>query len=135
MIQLFKAGTSHVINGITCEMITVDEFGFEVYLDKGYCFKPSECYREIEPSDDATKEAVIKIWKKEDADLLIDPPFNTPNLNLTYTKENKAKEIKEETLEDVVEDAMKETAEATEALAKVKAKIEEKPKVVKAVKK
>jgi hypothetical protein len=46
MIELFKAGTSHVVNGVTCEKKVVNEYGFEHYLDKGWCFDPKDCYPE-----------------------------------------------------------------------------------------
>jgi hypothetical protein len=54
MIQLFHAGTSEVHNGITCEMATVNEYGFEHLLDDGWHFTPEECY----PS---TKEETPKV--------------------------------------------------------------------------
>jgi len=46
MIELFRKGTSHIVNGITCEKQTVNEFGFEHYLKEGWFFTPEECYPE-----------------------------------------------------------------------------------------
>jgi len=76
MIQLFHAGTSHVINGVTCESMLVNEFGFEHYLDEGWFLTPQECYAEekekkLEADIAKTKrelkavEALEKIPKKK----------------------------------------------------------------------
>ena len=46
MIELFKAGTSHIVNGITCERQIVNEFGFEHLLDNGWHLDPKDCYPE-----------------------------------------------------------------------------------------
>ena len=54
MIQLFKAGSTHIVNGITCEMDTVNEYGYEHLLKKGWHFTPEACYPEkkVEKEDD-----------------------------------------------------------------------------------
>jgi hypothetical protein len=44
MIEVFKPGTSHIVNGITCERDTVNEFGFEHLLETGWFLTPEECY-------------------------------------------------------------------------------------------
>ena len=100
MIQLFKAGTSCVYNGITCEMQTVNEFGFEHYLEDGWHFTPEECY---------PKESKVPV---------LGPGTTTENM----------KKAKEETLEKVVDTALKETAEAEDALKKVKTRLSNKAK-------
>ena len=46
MIELFRKGTSHVVNGINCERQTVNEFGFEHYLEEEWYLTPEECYKE-----------------------------------------------------------------------------------------
>jgi hypothetical protein len=75
MIQLFHAGTSHVVDGVTCEMTTVNEFGFEHLLDNGWHFTPKECYpkeileevpkKPLEDKVEKTQEALEKVLKKE----------------------------------------------------------------------
>jgi hypothetical protein len=44
MIEVFRPGTSHLVNGITCERDTVNEFGFEHLLKTGWFLTPEECY-------------------------------------------------------------------------------------------
>ena len=44
MIEVFKPGSSHVVNGITCQRDTVNEFGFEHLLEEGWFLTPEECY-------------------------------------------------------------------------------------------
>jgi len=57
MIELFKAGTSHVVNGVTCQKQIVNEFGFEHYLDEGWFLTPEECYpEEPKPKEEKVKE-------------------------------------------------------------------------------
>ena len=46
MIQLFRAGSSCIVNGITCDMETVNEYGFEHLLEDGWYLTPEECYPE-----------------------------------------------------------------------------------------
>lgn len=49
MIQLFKAGTSHIYKGVTCEMQTISEFGFEGLLAENggeWYLTPEACYPE-----------------------------------------------------------------------------------------
>jgi len=65
MIELFRAGTSHVINGITCEKQTVNEFGFEHYLEEGWFFTPEECYPEEPKPKEPTLEKTIDKALKE----------------------------------------------------------------------
>lgn len=48
MIVLFKPGTSHVVNGITCERGIFNEYGFEGLLDGDWFLTPEECYQEDE---------------------------------------------------------------------------------------
>jgi hypothetical protein len=61
MIQLFRSGTSDVVNGIACERQTVNEFGFEHYLKEGWFFTPEECYPEVKEviKDNAVKSSVV----------------------------------------------------------------------------
>ena len=47
MIQLFRKGTSHIVNGVTCEMQTVNEFSFEHYLEEGWFLNSNDCYKEV----------------------------------------------------------------------------------------
>jgi hypothetical protein len=54
MIELFKAGTSHIVNGITCQKMIVNEFGFEHYLDDGWVFDPKDLYKEPEKPKEST---------------------------------------------------------------------------------
>jgi len=57
MIQLFKEGTSHVVNGITCESVIVNEFGFEPLLEKGYVLDPKELYKDRKEAQQVKKPA------------------------------------------------------------------------------
>ena len=79
MIQLFHKGSSHIVNGITCEMCTVNEYGFEHLFDAGWCLTPEECYLEekkevpketvaeaIEEAVEEVKEAVEAVEKVKD---------------------------------------------------------------------
>jgi len=47
MIEVFRKGTSHVVNGITCEKQIVNEFGFEHLLDNGWHLDPKDVYPEV----------------------------------------------------------------------------------------
>jgi hypothetical protein len=58
MIQLFHKGTSHVINDVTCEMQTVNEFGFEHYLEEEWYLTPEECYEEKKVKIESIEEKV-----------------------------------------------------------------------------
>lgn len=60
MIQLFHAGTSHRYKGITCEMVTVNEYGFEHLLDDGWHFTPEECYPKTKPKETLKDEVPLE---------------------------------------------------------------------------
>ena len=68
MIQLFHEGTSHVYDGITCEMMMVNEFGFEHHLDNGWVFDVKELYPETKPEveESSLEETVEKAIKEVD---------------------------------------------------------------------
>lgn len=48
MIVLFKEGTSHVYEGITCQIQIVNEFGFEPFLKQGWVLNPKDLYKDDE---------------------------------------------------------------------------------------
>lgn len=65
MIEVFRPGTSHIVNGITCERATVNEFGFEPLLENGWFLTPEECYPPPEPIKEEPIEKVIAKAVKE----------------------------------------------------------------------
>ena len=48
MIQLFKKGNSLTVNGIRCDMQTVNEYSYLHLLKQGWFYTPEECYQETE---------------------------------------------------------------------------------------
>lgn len=56
MIEVFRPGSSHIVNGITCQRDTVNEFGFEHLLEEGWFLTPEECYPKETP-EEPTKES------------------------------------------------------------------------------
>ena len=44
MIELFKPGTSHIVNGVTCIKQTVSHIKWQHYLDEGWFLTSEECY-------------------------------------------------------------------------------------------
>jgi hypothetical protein len=49
VIELFHEGTERIVDGITCNRILVNEFGFEHLLDEGWHLTPKECYPKETP--------------------------------------------------------------------------------------
>jgi hypothetical protein len=73
-VALYKAGSTHTIKGIECEMKLFNENSFTNMLGSGWFYSPSECYEEAtEPEDkldslddnevrSIAKECGIKNW-------------------------------------------------------------------------
>jgi len=73
-VILYKAGNTHIIDGIECEMKVFDEFLFASNLDIGWCLTPAECYK-TKPLNDSeirasAKEKGIKNWYNKKIDRL-----------------------------------------------------------------
>jgi len=47
-IILFKAGNSHKVNGIPCQIQVCNEFSYLHLLEQGWFYTPEECYAEEE---------------------------------------------------------------------------------------
>lgn len=45
-VILYKAGDSHVINGIKCHLEVFDEYSYLHNLENGWFYSPEECYAE-----------------------------------------------------------------------------------------
>ena len=87
MIELFKAGTSHVVNGITCDKMTVNEFGFEHLLETGWFLTPEECYPK--EKEETPKAADSKVTTKETLTLGGNPGVKKPGKTAMKTAAKK----------------------------------------------
>jgi rRNA processing protein Krr1/Pno1 len=58
MIQLFKVGTSHLIDGITCKMCTVNEYNFEHLLEDGWHLDPADVHKEVHVPKELEKPVI-----------------------------------------------------------------------------
>ena len=62
-VILYKAGDTHEIDGVKCEMKVFDEYLFKTNLDLGWCFSPADCYKEKDADIRAiAKKKGIRSW-------------------------------------------------------------------------
>lgn len=68
MIVLFKEGTSHVYNGITCQYLLVDEFSYEPFLKQGWKLNVKDLYKDEgeTPKEDKKEKDPKKPKEKEE---------------------------------------------------------------------
>jgi len=69
MIQLFRKGTSHVVDGITCEMILASPRSYKNYLGNGWYLTPKEANEAIEKVPEPIKKPVEKPVEKTKKDV------------------------------------------------------------------
>ena len=94
MIELYKAGTSHIVNGVTCQKQIVNEFGFEHLLEEGWFFTPEECYPKVADKVKDAKTSELAASKVTDSKLKVSKSaLNTSNLGKTTAKSS-ASEVK-----------------------------------------
>ena len=89
MIELFKEGTSRNYNGITCDSMIVNEFGFEPLLKQGWVLDPKELYKDEGETQKVEKPIEKEVTKTATSKVTTAGP-KVPNTSLRVSASSKA---------------------------------------------